>query len=94
MANVVSDPRVRPQAVIPDFTKADPLLTFKLDDVALTYGSSGSSDISSASAMILSVAGSGTSVTGYGVRILFSPTLTGGCPSMARQYAATHRATM
>src|SRR6266850_517419 len=39
MANVVSDPRVRPQAVLPDFTKADPLLTFKLDDVALTYGS-------------------------------------------------------
>jgi predicted CXXCH cytochrome family protein len=39
MANVVSDPKVRPQAIIPDFTKADPLLTFKLDDVALTYGS-------------------------------------------------------
>src|SRR5437588_10934058 len=39
MANVVSDPRGRPQAVLPDFTKADPLLTFKLDDVALTYGS-------------------------------------------------------
>ena len=39
MANVVSDPRVRPQAVLPDFTKTDPLLTFKLDDVALTYGS-------------------------------------------------------
>ena len=39
MANVVSDPRVHPQAVLPDFTKADPLLTFKLDDVALTYGS-------------------------------------------------------
>jgi formate-dependent nitrite reductase cytochrome c552 subunit len=39
MANVVVDPKVRPQAVIPDFTKADPLLTFKLDDVALTYGS-------------------------------------------------------
>src|SRR3989454_12789357 len=39
MANVVSDPRVRPQAVLPDFTKADPLLTFKLDDAAFTYGS-------------------------------------------------------
>ena len=39
MANVVSDPKVFPRAVIPDFTKPDPLLTFKLDDVALTYGS-------------------------------------------------------
>jgi len=39
MANVVTDPRIRPQVVIPDFSKADPLLTFKLDDVALVYGS-------------------------------------------------------
>jgi len=38
MANVVTDPRARPQVVIPDFSKADPLLTFKLDDVALVYG--------------------------------------------------------
>src|SRR4029078_6386858 len=38
MANVVTDPRVRPQVVIPDFAKADPLLNFKLDDVALVYG--------------------------------------------------------
>jgi len=38
MANVVTDPRVRPQVVLPDFSKADPLLTFKLDDVALVYG--------------------------------------------------------
>src|SRR5262245_26048670 len=38
MANVVTDPRVRPQVVIPDFSKPDPLLTFKLDDVALVYG--------------------------------------------------------
>jgi len=38
MANVVTDPRLRPQVVIPDFAKADPLLTFKLDDVALVYG--------------------------------------------------------
>src|SRR5262245_61760126 len=34
MANVVTDPKVRPQVVIPDFSKPDPLLTFKLDDVA------------------------------------------------------------
>src|SRR5262245_28010858 len=38
MANVVTDPRVHPQVVIPDFSKADPLLTFKLDDVAFVYG--------------------------------------------------------
>jgi predicted CXXCH cytochrome family protein len=38
MANVVTDPHVRPQVVIPDFSKSDPLLTFKLDDVALVYG--------------------------------------------------------
>src|SRR5436190_1333124 len=39
MANVVADPRQHPEQVIPDFAKADPLLTFKLDDVALVYGS-------------------------------------------------------
>ena len=39
MANVVNDPKLRPEVVIPDFTKADPLLTFKLTDVALVYGS-------------------------------------------------------
>src|SRR6476619_4414925 len=38
MANVVTDPRVRPQVVMPDFSKPDPLLSFKLDDVALVYG--------------------------------------------------------
>ena len=39
MANVVADPRVHPEAVLPDFNKPDPLLTFKLDDVAFVYGS-------------------------------------------------------
>jgi predicted CXXCH cytochrome family protein len=39
MANVVSDPKQKPQAVIPDFTKPDPLLTFTLNDVAFVYGS-------------------------------------------------------
>jgi predicted CXXCH cytochrome family protein len=38
MANVVTDPKVHPEVVIPDFNKADPLLTFKLSDVALVYG--------------------------------------------------------
>src|SRR5438067_13826089 len=39
MANVVRDPKEHPDAIIPDFNKADPLLTFKLGDVAMTYGS-------------------------------------------------------
>lgn len=39
MANVVQDPKVHPEAIIPDFTKPDPLLTFTRDDVAFTYGS-------------------------------------------------------
>jgi predicted CXXCH cytochrome family protein len=39
MANVVRDPKVHPEAVIPDFSKPDPLLTFKKEDVALVYGS-------------------------------------------------------
>src|SRR6267154_3294370 len=39
MANVVVDPKQHPEAVLPDFTKPDPLLTFKLDDVAFVYGS-------------------------------------------------------
>jgi len=39
MANVVRDPKVHPEAIIPDFSKADPLLTFKREDVAFVYGS-------------------------------------------------------
>src|SRR5499426_2489356 len=39
MANVVRDPKAHPDAVLPDFSKPDPLLTFKLDDVAFVYGS-------------------------------------------------------
>ena len=38
MANVVTDPKQNPSVVIPDFSKPDPLLTFKLDDVAFVYG--------------------------------------------------------
>jgi len=38
MANVVTDPKQRPELVIPDFSKPDPVLTFKLSDVALVYG--------------------------------------------------------
>src|SRR5262249_49145008 len=39
MANVVRDPRVHPDAIIRDLTKADPLGTFKASDIAFTYGS-------------------------------------------------------
>ena len=39
MANVVQDPHAHPEAIIPDFSKPDPLLTFTREDVALTYGS-------------------------------------------------------
>jgi len=39
MANVVTDPHVRPDVIIPDLTKPDPLVTFKRDDIAFVYGS-------------------------------------------------------
>jgi predicted CXXCH cytochrome family protein len=39
MANVVRDPREHPEAIIPDLSKPDPLLTFSKDDIALVYGS-------------------------------------------------------
>jgi predicted CXXCH cytochrome family protein len=39
MANVVRDSRTHPDAIIPDLSKADPLVTFTKDDIALVYGS-------------------------------------------------------
>jgi predicted CXXCH cytochrome family protein len=39
MANVVTDPQQHPEAVLPDFTKSDPLVKFQLSDVAFVYGS-------------------------------------------------------
>ena len=39
MANVVRDPKVHPDAIIPDFSKADPALTFTKDAIAFVYGS-------------------------------------------------------
>jgi predicted CXXCH cytochrome family protein len=39
MANVVRDPREHPEAIIPDLSKPDPLLTFGKDDIAFVYGS-------------------------------------------------------
>ena len=39
MANVVRDPKEHPDAIIPDFGKPDPLLTFTKDQIAWVYGS-------------------------------------------------------
>jgi predicted CXXCH cytochrome family protein len=39
MANVIRDPKEHPEAVLGDFTKADPLRPFTLDQVAFVYGS-------------------------------------------------------
>ncbi len=40
MANIVRDPRVHPDAMIPDITKADPkIVTFTMKDIAFVYGS-------------------------------------------------------
>jgi len=39
MANVVRDPKTHPEAIIPDLTKPDPLVTFTPDDIAFVYGS-------------------------------------------------------
>jgi predicted CXXCH cytochrome family protein len=39
MANVVRDPAVHPDAIIPDMSKPDPLVKFTAKDIALVYGS-------------------------------------------------------
>ncbi len=39
MANVVRDPREHPEAIIPDLSKHDPLVTFTVADIAFVYGS-------------------------------------------------------
>ena len=39
MANVVRDPQEHPDAIIPDLSKPDPLVTFTKDDIAFVYGS-------------------------------------------------------
>jgi predicted CXXCH cytochrome family protein len=39
MANVVRDPKTHPDAIIPDLSKADPLVKFTKDDIAFVYGS-------------------------------------------------------
>jgi len=39
MANVVRDPKLHPEAIIPDLSKADPIVKFTAKDIALVYGS-------------------------------------------------------
>ena len=39
MANVVRDPKVHPDAIIPNLSKPDPLVKFTAKDIALVYGS-------------------------------------------------------
>jgi predicted CXXCH cytochrome family protein len=39
MANVVRDPTQHPDAILPDLSKPDPLLTFTREDIAFVYGS-------------------------------------------------------
>lgn len=39
MANVVRDPHERPDAIIPDFSKKDPLVNFTVSEIAFVYGS-------------------------------------------------------
>lgn len=39
MANVVTDPKVHPEAILPDLSKPNPLVNFSKDDIAFVYGS-------------------------------------------------------
>src|SRR5271163_3355578 len=39
MANVVRDPKIHPEAILPDLSKPDPLVKFTQDDIAFVYGS-------------------------------------------------------
>jgi predicted CXXCH cytochrome family protein len=39
MANVVRNPHEHPDAIIPDLSKPNPLVTFTVDDIAFVYGS-------------------------------------------------------
>ncbi|HZQ46582.1 MAG TPA: c-type cytochrome, partial [Verrucomicrobiae bacterium] len=39
MANVVRDPKEHPEAITPDLSKPDPLVTFTTNDIAFVYGS-------------------------------------------------------
>src|SRR5215472_8637653 len=38
MANVLNDPKVKPEVILPDFSKPDPARTFGIADIAWVYG--------------------------------------------------------
>jgi predicted CXXCH cytochrome family protein len=38
MANVLTDPKLRPEVILPDFKKPDPLRNFGIEDIAFVYG--------------------------------------------------------
>ena len=77
---------------LPDFTKADPLLTFKLDDVALTYGSKWKQRYFKRVGNDLYPLPAQWDVTHrFGVRIWFSRTRTGGCRSTQRTTCSVRR---
>ena len=38
MANVITDPKVHPEVILPDLSKPNPLVTFKKEDIAFVYG--------------------------------------------------------
>ena len=38
MANIITDPKVNPRVVLADFSTPNPLVMFKLEDVAFVYG--------------------------------------------------------
>jgi hypothetical protein len=54
MANVVTDPAVHPEVILPDLTKPNPLVTFKKQDIHSSMAQSGNSDTSRRSATITS----------------------------------------
>ena len=39
MANVLQDPQENPEAILGDFSTPNPLVNFKKEDIAFTYGS-------------------------------------------------------
>ena len=46
MANVVSDPKEHPEAILPDLSKPNPLVKFTKDEIAFVTAANGNSAIS------------------------------------------------
>jgi len=85
MANVVQDPKVHPDAVVADFSKPNPLVTFKKDEIAFTYGSKWNNDISpNGETTTMSFRRSGTSAIVSGELTARKPGRIGGSPCVQR----------